>query len=317
MFVEEANEFVLVWHRHHKPVLRAIFAVAVADETDTVRGVAIVGRPSARELQDGYTAEVRRLATDGAKNACSMLYAACWRGARAIGYRRLVTYILESEPGTSLRAAGWREGGPHDGSELGCAWPAAGGLASDVDDRRGPRTVGSAVSLTLVTCPCGCGKEFSPVGSRGRTRTYFSPGCSLRVNRQQCDWNGRKHSDETRAKISAAARGRPNPNLRGERNGMYGRTGAANPNFVDGSSPERQRAYASAQWRATVRVVRKRDGDICGRCGAVKAGPRSIHRHHKKPWAGNPTLRFDPDNIETLCRDCHITEHSKGGDAHE
>jgi hypothetical protein len=59
-------------------------------------------------LQDGYTAEVLRLCSDGTKNTCSMLYAAAWRAVRAMGYRKLVTYILISESGTSLRAAGWK-----------------------------------------------------------------------------------------------------------------------------------------------------------------------------------------------------------------
>ena len=82
-------------------------SVAVNDGS-AVRGVAIVGRPSARMLQDGYTAEVVRVATDGARNACSMLYGACWRACRALGYQRLVTYTLPEEGGGSLRAAGWR-----------------------------------------------------------------------------------------------------------------------------------------------------------------------------------------------------------------
>jgi hypothetical protein len=71
-------------------------------------GVAIVGRPVARLLQDGYTAEVVRCCTDGTRNAPSMLYAAAWRACRALGYRRLLTYTLPSEGGASLRAAGWR-----------------------------------------------------------------------------------------------------------------------------------------------------------------------------------------------------------------
>ena len=74
-----------------------------------VCGVAIIGLPPARMSRDGFTAEVTRLATDGTKNACSFLYAAAWRAARAVGYRRLLTYTLESEPGTSLRATGFRE----------------------------------------------------------------------------------------------------------------------------------------------------------------------------------------------------------------
>lgn len=102
----EANEFVVRHHRHHKPTVGHIFSVAVSD--CEVRGVAIVGRPVTRALQDGFTAEVLRVATDGTPNACSMLYATCWRAARALGYQRLGTYTLKSELGTSLRAAGWR-----------------------------------------------------------------------------------------------------------------------------------------------------------------------------------------------------------------
>ncbi|HEX3985786.1 MAG TPA: XF1762 family protein [Acidobacteriaceae bacterium] len=106
--LREAHAFVAEHHRHHRPAQGGIFAVAVAEGLQ-VHGVAVVGRPVARRLQeDGFTAEVTRLATDGAKNACSMLYAACWRAARAMGYLRLVTYILRAEPGTSLRASGWQ-----------------------------------------------------------------------------------------------------------------------------------------------------------------------------------------------------------------
>ena len=71
-------------------------------------GVAVVGRPVARMLDDGHTLEVVRVATDGSPNACSCLYAAAWQAAKALGYRRLVTYTQESESGASLRAAGWR-----------------------------------------------------------------------------------------------------------------------------------------------------------------------------------------------------------------
>ncbi len=104
----EANEFIRRYHRHHKPVVAGYkFCVAVADD-DQIVGVAIVGLPVARHLCDGWTLEVRRTCTDGTPNANSMLYGACWRAARALGYRRLVTYTLPSESGSSLRAAGWR-----------------------------------------------------------------------------------------------------------------------------------------------------------------------------------------------------------------
>ncbi len=107
MTLAEANAFVQKNHRHHRPVVGHKFSIGCAAE-DKIVGVAIVGRPVSRYLDDGWTLEVTRLCTDGTKNACSMLYAAAWRAARAIGYRRLITYILISEPGTSLRAAGWK-----------------------------------------------------------------------------------------------------------------------------------------------------------------------------------------------------------------
>ena len=106
--LDEANAFVAEHHRHHRPVVGAKFAVAVSDQDGQVRGVAIVGRPIARLLDDGWTLEVNRVCTDGARNACSMLYGAAWRVSRAMGYRRLITYTLPDEGGSSLRAAGWK-----------------------------------------------------------------------------------------------------------------------------------------------------------------------------------------------------------------
>ena len=106
--LSEANAFVATRHRHHKPVPGAKFCIAVSDKDGNVRGVAIVGRPVARGNDDGWTLEVNRCCTDGAKNACSMLYGAAWRAVRALGYRKLITYTLPEEGGASLRAAGWR-----------------------------------------------------------------------------------------------------------------------------------------------------------------------------------------------------------------
>lgn len=105
--LRDACSFVEQHHRHHPAPRGGLFAVAVANDNAVV-GVAIIGRPSARLLQDGWTAEVTRLCTDGTRNACSMLYGAAWRAARALGYRRLVTYTLPDEGGASLRASGWR-----------------------------------------------------------------------------------------------------------------------------------------------------------------------------------------------------------------
>ncbi len=109
---DEACAFIERHHRHHGRPQGYLFAVAASDDVGAehalIVGVAVVGRPVAPNLQDGWTAEVTRLATDGTRNACSFLYGACWRAARALGYRRLVTYTLPQEGGASLRAAGWR-----------------------------------------------------------------------------------------------------------------------------------------------------------------------------------------------------------------
>lgn len=107
MTLEEGNAFVRRHHRHHKAVAGYKFALGAA-EGETVVGVALVGRPVARRLDDGWTLEVNRLCTDGTKNACSFLYAASWRATRALGYRSLITFTLPEEGGASLRAAGWR-----------------------------------------------------------------------------------------------------------------------------------------------------------------------------------------------------------------
>lgn len=107
--LREARAYVEQNHRHHDAPQGGIFAIAVAEVgTETVRGVAIVGRPVARMAADGWTAEVVRVCTDGARNACSMLYGACWRASRAMGYRRLITYTLPEEGGASLRSAGFK-----------------------------------------------------------------------------------------------------------------------------------------------------------------------------------------------------------------
>ncbi len=92
--------FIEQHHRHHGRPAGHCFAIGAARDGTMVVGVAMVGRPVSRMLQDGWTAEVTRLCVlEGERNACSLLYGACWRAARAIGYRRLVTYTLPEEGG--------------------------------------------------------------------------------------------------------------------------------------------------------------------------------------------------------------------------
>lgn len=156
--IVEANAFVREHHRHHRPSVGGLFAVGCSDGTRMV-GVALVGRPVARRLDDDFTAEVTRLCVDrawidpivegiaaaawmngkerglrglthaefvqralrkGSGGPCSMLYAAAWRACKALGYRRLVTYTLPEEGGASLRAAGWVCIGEAGGGSWSC-----------------------------------------------------------------------------------------------------------------------------------------------------------------------------------------------------
>ncbi len=122
-------------------------------------------------------------------------------------------------------------------------------------------------------------------------------------------FRGHKHTAATKKTLSRKA-SISKPWLRGKANGMSGRTGATNPNFKDGSSPDRQRLYASGDGKDFLRAIYARDKYTCQRCGASKKGPRDLHAHHLKRWAGNPTLRFDASNVVTLCRTCHRWVHS-------
>ena len=119
----------------------------------------------------------------------------------------------------------------------------------------------------------------------------------------------RKH-DIPRRTVSEA-RALKHWGARGEANPMFGKTGAANPRYVDGSSPERQRGYVQAIGRAFLRAVYRRDGYRCVNCGSPKLKPKWLHAHHIAPWAGNEALRFDVANAVTLCRTCHSWVHSK------
>lgn len=103
----EANRFVEIHHRHHKPVTGHRFSIGIVSR-GTLVGVAIIGRPVSRMLDNGLTLEVNRVATDGTKNASSALYGAARRATFALGFKKLITYTLPSESGSSLRGAGWR-----------------------------------------------------------------------------------------------------------------------------------------------------------------------------------------------------------------
>lgn len=129
--LKDANRYVREYHRHNLPTNGHKFSIACYDGEKLV-GVAIAGRPIARKMDDGLTLEIMRVCTDGTFNACSILYGACSRVAKAMGYKRVITYTLKSEPGTSLKASGFTNAGE------------AGGRSWDVPSR--PREI-TQVSL--------------------------------------------------------------------------------------------------------------------------------------------------------------------------
>lgn len=103
--LKQANDYVTAYHRHHKAVRGCKFSIALVDENNKIVGVAICGRPVSRYYDNGTTLEINRLCTNGYKNACSKLYGACCRIAKEMGYKKIITYTLESENGASLKAS--------------------------------------------------------------------------------------------------------------------------------------------------------------------------------------------------------------------
>ncbi len=113
---KKASEFINQHHRHHRATVGCKFSVGLYKE-DVLIGCAVCGRPVSRHLDDGLTCEINRLCTDGTRNACSMLYGACCRIAKEMGYELIITYILQSENGASLKASNFtcdgEAGGTH------------------------------------------------------------------------------------------------------------------------------------------------------------------------------------------------------------
>lgn len=106
MELKDAQDYINTYHRHHQAAHRDKFRIAAMEDGKIV-GVVQVGRPVARVLDDGNTLEVLRLCSDGTKNVCSFLYSKAAKVAKEMGYTKIITYILESETGTSLKASGW------------------------------------------------------------------------------------------------------------------------------------------------------------------------------------------------------------------
>lgn len=116
----EANNFVNNLHRHHVAAVGDKYRLAVVNENDAIVGVIQVGRPVSRILDDGKTLEVTRCCTNGTKNACSFLYSRAAKIAQLMGYQRIITYTLENETGSSLRASGFVFDGMTHGGNWSC-----------------------------------------------------------------------------------------------------------------------------------------------------------------------------------------------------
>ncbi|UPZ31639.1 hypothetical protein MUK60_30000 [Streptomyces sp. LRE541] len=196
-----ACAYVEEHHRHHDPPQGHQFSLGVLTDEGRLVGVAIVGRPVNRNFDNGLTIEVTRVATNGAPNACSALYAAAWRTARSAGYRRALTYTQNGESGASLRAAGWRKV-----ADL----PARPGWDAPSRPRRTLGTENVARALWEITThdvpplpelrdetrdetkPAGrrsqrCPECKSPIaaGPTGRPPRYCSPACRQRAYRRR------------------------------------------------------------------------------------------------------------------------------------
>lgn len=129
---KEAGAFVDALHRHHIAAKADKYRIGCVDDDGKLCGVVQVGRPLSRYLDDGHTLEVIRLCTDGTRNACSFLYSRAARIAREMGYSKIITYILMSESGDSLRASGWHLEAENVG---GGSWNVPSRPRNDVDER--------------------------------------------------------------------------------------------------------------------------------------------------------------------------------------
>lgn len=130
----EANAAIARWHRHHQPVVGHRFSIGVVDDEGVLHGVAVIGRPVARLAgHPRDVAEVVRVATDGTRNASSMLMGAARRACKALGFLRIQTYTLPEEGGASLRASGW----DFEGEAGGGAWKHTDGRPRRTDQPQG------------------------------------------------------------------------------------------------------------------------------------------------------------------------------------
>lgn len=133
---KQASEYVNKNHRHHNASQGCKFCIGVK-EGDELVGVAMCGRPVSRIYDDGLTLEINRVCTNGYKNACSTLYGACVRIAKQMGYKKVITYTLESEDGASVKASNFK----CEGVAGGTHWSGARNRGQDIPNQMKKRWV--------------------------------------------------------------------------------------------------------------------------------------------------------------------------------
>jgi len=121
--LKEANDFVTKYHRHNKKTVGHKFSIGAIHQDDLV-GVAIIGRPVSRHLDEKFTVEVLRVCVkdDSPRNTCSFLYGRCWRIWQAMGGKKILTYTLAIESGSSMKAVGWEKVHTTKPVKIGKGW---------------------------------------------------------------------------------------------------------------------------------------------------------------------------------------------------
>jgi len=121
--LKKANQIIKEFHRHNDVVVGCRYCLAALHE-DEIVGVAVVGRPLSRRLDDELTAEITRVCVkdNAPKNTNSFLYGRCWRVWQQMGGKRMITYTLQEESGSSLKAVNWKIIGETGGWEQNKGW---------------------------------------------------------------------------------------------------------------------------------------------------------------------------------------------------
>lgn len=179
-------------------------------------------------------------------------------------------------------------------------------------------------------CACGCGQPVT--WHKNRCRWYrFAPGHyrkdepykSAEWLREQYEVRGRTAEDiATECGVNQTAvirwmnvHGIPRRHISVALKGKQ--AGAKNPAWKGGTTPERQRLHKQGGWREFALSIYRRDNFTCRRCSAAVSARKGVAAHHVRSWAGAPELRFDPANVVTLCKPCHLWVHSSQNVARE